>query len=145
MAAPAAKPITSQFKLQAPGGQATPAPPIGPALGQNGVNPGQFIQQFNDATRELNGKVVTVVVTVYQDRSFTFEVKSPPAAVLICEAAGIPKGSGEPNKNKVGKITKDQVEAIAKEKYADLNAGSMEAACRIIEGSCRSMGVVVEG
>ncbi|MBI1372219.1 MAG: 50S ribosomal protein L11 [Phycisphaera sp.] len=140
-----AKQITSQFKLQAPGGQATPAPPIGPALGQNGVNPGQFIQQFNERTRELNGKKVTVVVTVYQDRSFEFEVKSPPAAVLILEAAGVPKGSGEPNKNKVGKITMAQVEAIAKEKLEDLNAGSLEAACRTIMGGCRSMGVVVEG
>jgi large subunit ribosomal protein L11 len=136
---------TKSFKLQAPGGSATPAPPIGPALGQHGVNPGQFIQQFNERTRELKGKVVTVVVNVYQDRSFDFEVKSPPASVMVKDAAGIAKGSGVPNKDKVGKITKAQVEAIAKEKMPDLNAGSLEAACRVIEGTARSMGVTVEG
>ena len=140
-----AKQVVTVFKLQAPGGKATPAPPIGPALGQNGVNPGQFIQQFNDRTRELNGKVVTVVVSVYQDRSFDFEVKSPPAAVLVKDAAGIEKGSGEPHINKVGKITRAQVEAIANEKLVDLNAGTLESACRMIEGTARSMGVTVEG
>ena len=138
-----AKTITTKFKLQAPGGMATPAPPIGPALGQHGVNPGQFVQQFNAASASMKGKVCTVVITVYSDRSFSFELKSPPAAALIKEAAGIPKGSGVPNKEKVGKITKKQVEAIAKEKLPDLNVQTIEAACRIVEGSARSMGVVV--
>lgn len=140
-----AKQIQTSFKLQAPGGQATPAPPIGPALGQHGVNPGQFIQQFNDRTRELNGKVVTVVVNVYQDRSFDFEVKSPPAAVMIKDAAGIAKGSGVPHTEKVGNLTRAQVEAIANEKMPDLNANDLDAACKVIEGTCRSMGVTVEG
>jgi large subunit ribosomal protein L11 len=139
-----AKQVVKQFKIQAPGGQATPAPPIGPALGQNGVNPGQFIQQFNAATAQFNGKVVGCVITVYQDRSFTFEIKSPPAAVLIKDAAGLDKGSGEPNKNKVGKITDEQLAAIAQEKMEDLNAADLDAAKRIIAGTARSMGVTVE-
>lgn len=141
----AKKEITAQFKLMAPGGKATPAPPLGPVLGANGVNPGQFIQQFNAATGQLNGKVVGCVVTVYNDRSFTFEIKSSPASVLIAEAAGVQKGSGEPNKNKVGKITKAQVRKIAEEKFADMNSGSIETAMRVIEGTARSMGVTVEG
>lgn len=140
-----AKKIEKQFKIMAPGGQATPAPPIGPALGANGINPGQFIQAFNDRTRELNGKVVGCVITVYHDRSFDFEIKSSPAAVLIRDAAGIEKGSGTPNTEKVGNLTTEQVRAIAEEKMADLNAGSVEAAMRIIEGTARSMGVTVEG
>ncbi len=140
-----AKQVVNTLKIQAPGGQATPAPPIGPALGQVGVNPGQFITAFNERTRELNGKVVGCVITVYNDRSFDFEIKSPPAAVLIKDAAGVEKGSGEPNKNKVGKITREQVEAIAKEKMDDLNSLSLDAACRVIEGTARSMGVSVEG
>ena len=141
-----AKKVLKTFKIMAPGGSATPAPPIGPALGANGVNPGQFIQQFNERTRELNGKVVGCVVTVYNDRSFEFELKSSPAAVLVLEAAGIEKGSGEPNKNKVGQITKSQARQIAEEKMADLNAGSVESGARMIEGTARSMGVtVVEG
>ncbi len=139
-----AKQAVTSFKLQAPGGQATPAPPIGPALGQHGVNPGQFIQQFNDRTSKLNGKIVTVVVTVFNDRSFDFEVKSPPAAVMIKDAAGIAKGSGVPHKEKVGNLSRDQVEAIAKEKLPDLNATTMEAACKMIEGTARSMGVEIE-
>lgn len=139
-----AKRVTKQFKIMAPGGKATPAPPIGPALGANGINPGQFIQAFNDRTRELNGKVVGCLITVYHDRSFEFEIKSSPAAVLIKEAAGVSAGSGTPHTHKVGKITKAQVEAIAKEKEKDLNAGSIEAAMRIIEGTARSMGVTVE-
>lgn len=139
-----AKRITKQFKIMAPGGKATPAPPIGPALGANGINPGQFIQAFNDRTRDLNGKVVGCVITVYHDRSFDFEIKSSPAAVLIKDAAGLEKGSGTPNTDKVGKITKAQLEEIAKEKVKDLNAGSVEAAMRIIEGTARSMGVTVE-
>jgi large subunit ribosomal protein L11 len=142
----AKKEVTAQFKIMAPGGQATPAPPLGPVLGANGVNPGQFIQQFNAATGALNGKVVGCVITVYKDRSFEFVIKSSPASVLIKEAAGVQKGSGEPNSNKVGKITKTQVEAIAKEKMEDLNAASVESAMRVIEGTARSMGVtVVEG
>ena len=128
----------------APGGQATPAPPLGPALGGAGVNPGQFVQQFNAATQNVKGKIVGCVVTVYSDRSFTFEIKSSPASVLIKEKAKLEKGSGEPNKNKVGKLKRADLEAIAKEKMNDLNAGSMDAAVRIIEGQCRSMGVVVE-
>ncbi len=140
-----AKQITTQFKIQAPGGQATPAPPIGPALGQHGVNPGQFIQQFNDRTKHLNGQVVGCVITVFQDRTFDFEIKSPPAAVLIKDAAGIAKGSGVPNKDKVGTITKSQVREIAEKKIADLNAVNLEAADRIVEGTARSMGVTVEG
>ena len=140
-----AKQVVKQFKVLAPGGQATPAPPLGPALGANGVNPGQFIQSFNEKTRELNGKVVGCIITVYQDRSFDLEIKSSPAAVLIREAAGIDKGSGEPNSNKVGSITSDQVRAIAEEKMPDLNAGTVESAMRIIEGTARSMGVTVQG
>lgn len=142
----AKKEVVNKIKIMAPGGKATPAPPLGPALGGAGLNPGQFVQQFNAATAKLNGKVVGCVITIYNDRSFSFEIKSSPAAVLIREAAKIEKGSGVPNKDKVGKLTKTQVEAIAKEKMADLNAGSMAAAMRIIEGQCRNMGVtVVEG
>jgi len=140
----AKKEITEQFKITAPGGQATPAPPLGPVLGAKGVNPGQFIQQFNAATAALNGKVVGCVVTVYSDRSFTFEIKSSPASVLIKEAAGIEKGSGEPNKEKVGTITRDQVRKIVEEKQADLNSTSIESGMRVIEGTARSMGVLVE-
>lgn len=140
----AKKEIKSTFKIMAPGGSATPAPPLGPVLGANGVNPGQFIQQFNAKTAALKGKIVGCVVTVYTDKSFVFEVKSSPASVLIKERAKIEKGSGVPNKTKVGKIKRADVEAIAKEKMADLNAGSMQAAMRIIEGQARSMGVLVE-
>ena len=140
----AQKAMTSQ-KIMAPGGQATPAPPLGPALGAAGVNPGQFIQQFNDKTRDLNGKVVGCVITVFEDRSFEFEIKSSPASVLIKEAAKIDKGSGEPHVNKVGTITMDQCRAIAQEKMEDLNAHDVDAAGRIIAGTARSMGVDVEG
>ena len=141
----AKKEVVKSFKIMAPGGQATPAPPLGPALGGAGVNPGQFVQQFNAATQNVKGKIVGCVVTVYSDRSFSFEIKSSPASVLIKEKAKLEKGSGEPNKNKVGKLKRADLEAIAKEKMNDLNAGSMDAAVRIIEGQCRSMGVVVEG
>lgn len=141
----AKKQVVKSFKIQAPGGQATPAPPIGPALGQHGVNPGQFIQQFNERTRPLNGKVVSVVINVYADRSFDFEVKSPPASVMIKDAAGVAKGSGVPNKDKVGKITRDQLRAIASEKLVDMNSHTVEAAMRVIEGTAKSMGVTVEG
>jgi large subunit ribosomal protein L11 len=141
----AKKEVIDRFKIQAPGGSATPAPPLGPVLGAKGVNPGQFIQKFNAATAALKGKVVGCVVTVYNDRTFDFEIKSSPAAVLIREAAKIEKGSGVPNKEKVGKITKEQCKKIAQEKMADLNAASIEAAMRIVEGQARSMGVTVEG
>lgn len=140
-----AKKVVKQFKIMAPGGKATPAPPIGPALGANGINPGQFIKDFNDRTRELNGKVVGCLITVYQDRSFSFEIKSSPAAVLIREAAGAEKGSGTPNTVKVGKITREQVRKIAQEKMPDLNSSSVETAMKVIEGTARSMGVTVEG
>ncbi len=140
-----AKRIVKQLKIVAPGGQATPAPPLGPALGAAGVNPGQFIQLFNDRTKNLDGKVVGCLVTIYHDRTFDIEIKSSPAAVLIKEAAGIEKGSGVPNTEKVGTITKDQLRAIAQEKFDDLNAGSVDAAMRVIEGTARSMGVTVEG
>jgi large subunit ribosomal protein L11 len=140
-----AKKIIKQFKIMAPGGKATPAPPLGPVLGANGINPGQFIQQFNANTSKLNGKVVGCIVTVYHDRTFEFEIKTSPEAVLILDAAKVEKGSGKPNTEKVGKITKAQVKAIAEEKIKDLSAGSIEAAMRIIEGTARSMGVTVEG
>ena len=141
----AKKEITTQFKIQAPGGKATPAPPIGPALGANGVNPGQFITQFNDATKSLNGKVVGCVITVYKDRTFSFEIKSPPAAVMIKDVAGIEKGSGVPNKDKVAKLTAEQVKGIAEEKAKELTGHSVEAMMRTIAGTARSMGVTVEG
>lgn len=139
------KEIAIQFKIQAPGGQATPAPPIGPALGQHGVNPGQFIQQFNERTRPLNGKIVSCVITVFKDRSFDFEVKSPPATVLIKEAAGIAKGSPTPHTEKVGTVNREQLEAIAKEKVKEMTGHSIEAMMKTIAGTARSMGVTVEG
>ena len=138
-----AKEITTKIKLQAPGGQATPAPPIGPALGQHGVNIGQFVSQFNERTREFNGTIVPVVISVYSDRSFTFEVKSPPAAVLLKQAAEVAKGSGTPNKEKIGKVTHAQVRKIAETKFKDLNAYDLEHADRIIRGTARSMGIEV--
>jgi len=137
------KEVMVKIKLQAPGGQATPAPPIGPALGQHGVNIGQFVSQFNERTKELNGTTVPVVITVYTDKSFTFEVKSPPAAVLLKQAAGVAKGSGTPNKEKVGKVTAEQVRQIAQTKSKDLNAYSLDKAEKIIRGTARSMGVEV--
>ena len=139
-----AKEVAVTIKLQAPGGQATPAPPIGPALGQHGVNIGQFVSQFNERTKDLNGMTVPVVLNVYADKSFDFIVKSPPAAVLLKQEAGIAKGSGEPNKEKVGKITKKQIRKITETKFNDLNAYSMEQADKIIEGTARSMGIEVE-
>jgi large subunit ribosomal protein L11 len=138
-----AKEIALKIKLQAQGGQATPAPPIGPALGQHGVNIGQFVSQFNERTKELNGTIVPVVITVYQDKSFTFEVKSPPAAVLLKQAAEIAKASAVPNKEKVGKVTAEQVRKIAQTKFKDLNAYDMEGAVKIIEGTARSMGIEI--
>jgi len=141
----AKKEITQVFKIMATGGAATPAPPLGPVLGSKGVNPGQFIQKFNAATQHVKGKVVGCIVTVYNDRSFAFEIKGSPASVLIKDAAKVEKGSGVPNKEKVGKITKAQVQAIAQAKMTDLNSHSIEAAMRVIEGTARSMGVTVEG
>lgn len=137
------KELLVKIKLQASGGQATPAPPIGPALGQHGVNIGQFVSQFNERTKELNGTTVPVVISVYTDKTFTFEVKSPPAAVLLKQAAGVAKGSGTPNKEKVGKVTAEQVRQIAQAKIKDLNAYSLEQAEKIIRGTARSMGVDV--
>ena len=139
-----AKQVEKVFKILAPGGKATPAPPIGPALGANGVNPGQFITAFNDRTKDLNGKIVGCVITVYNDRSFDFEIKASPAAVLIRNALNIEKGSGVPNVTKVGKLTQDQLRAIAEEKMPDLNSATVESAMRVIAGTARSMGVDVE-
>jgi len=138
-----AKQIVTKIKLQCPGGQATPAPPVGPALGQHGVNIGQFVQQFNDRTKDQAGTIIPVEITVYTDRTFEFILKSPPAAVLLKQAAGIVVGSGEPNKTRVGRVSRAQVRDIADRKRADLNAGSPEAAMRIIEGTARSMGIEI--
>jgi large subunit ribosomal protein L11 len=138
-----AKKVTGQIKLQIPGGQANPAPPVGPALGQRGVNIMEFCKAFNAKTQDQKGVIIPVIITVYSDRSFTFITKTPPASVLLFKAAKVEKGSGEPNKNKVGKVTKKQVEEIAKLKMPDLNAGSVEAAMRTIEGTARSAGITV--
>ncbi len=138
-----AKEIAVKIKLQAKGGQATPAPPIGPALGQHGVNIGQFVSQFNERTKEMNGTIVPVVITVYADKSFTFEVKSPPAAVLLKQVAAVAKGSGVPNKEKVGEVSAAQVRQIAETKFKDMNAYDLEQADKIIRGTARSMGIDV--
>lgn len=138
-----AKKVVGQIKLQIPGGQANPAPPVGPALGQRGVNIMEFCKAFNAKTQDSKGTVIPVIITVYSDRSFTFITKTPPASVLLFKAAKIEKGSGEPNKTKVGKVTKKQVEEIAKLKMPDLNAGSVEAAMRTIAGTARSAGLTV--
>ncbi len=138
-----AKKITGYIKLQIPGGKANPSPPVGPALGQHGVNIMEFCKAFNAKTQADEGTIIPVVITVYADRSFTFVTKTPPASVLIMKALGIEKGSGVPNKNKVGKLTKDQVAEIAKKKMPDLNAASLEAAMNTIEGTARSMGIEI--
>lgn len=138
-----AKEVAVTIKLQAPGGQATPAPPIGPALGQHGVNIGQFVSQFNERTRDMNGTIVPVVITVFADKSFTFEVKSPPAAVLLKQSAEIAKGSGIPNREKVGKVSAEQVRKIAETKLKDLNAYDLEKAEKIIRGTAQSMGIEI--
>jgi len=140
-----AKEITGKIKLQCPAGQATPAPPVGPALGAHGVPIGEFVNQFNAATQDKRGMIIPVVVTVYKDRSFTLEYKSPPAAVLLRKAAGVEKGAGAVGTQIVGAVTPDQVREIAEIKMADLNASSVEAAMRIIEGTARSMGIEVGG
>ncbi len=136
--------VTGIIKLQIPAGKATPAPPVGPALGQHGVNIGAFTKEFNERTKNDNGLTIPVVITVYADRSFTFVTKSPPAAVLLKKACNIEKGSGVPQRDKVAKITKSELQKIAETKMNDLNAGSMEAAISIIAGTARSMGIVVE-
>jgi large subunit ribosomal protein L11 len=142
----AKKKITAIIKLQCPAAKATPAPPVGPALGPHGVSAPQFVQQFNDKTKAMEaGLIIPVVITVYSDKSFTFILKTPPAAVLIKKAIGLAKGSGEPHKNKVGKLPKAKLEEIAKMKMADLSAVDVEGAMKIIAGTARSMGVEVEG
>jgi large subunit ribosomal protein L11 len=140
-----AKKVIGQIKLHIPAGKATPAPPVGPALGQHGVNIMDFCKAFNARTAKDGGILTPVLITVYQDHSYTFITKTPPASVLLAKAAGVAKGSGMPNRDKVGKVSRAQVEEIAKTKMPDLNAESMESAMRIIEGSARAMGIEVEG
>ncbi|MCK6472336.1 MAG: 50S ribosomal protein L11 [Planctomycetes bacterium] len=140
----AKKEVLAKVKLQCPAGGANPAPPVGPALSQHGVNIGDFVKRFNADTAKQKGMIIPVIVTVYRDKSIDMEYKSPPTAILLAKAAGVEKGSGEPNKNKVGSVTKAQVKEIAEKKGKDLNAGSIEAACRIVEGTARSMGIEVK-
>ena len=140
-----AKKVTGMIKLQIPAGAATPAPPVGPALGQAGVNIMDFVKNFNARTAAQTGLIIPVVITVYADRSYTFITKTPPAPILLLKAAGLDKGSGEPNKKKVGKVTKAQVEEIARTKMPDLNAATLETAIKTIEGTARSMGLEVQG
>ena len=140
-----AKKVKTQIKLQIEAGKATPAPPVGSTLGQHGVGIQDFVAQFNEATKEMMGDVIPVEITVYEDRSFTFKLRTPPASDLLRKAAKVAKGSGEPNKNKVGKVTKAQIREIAERKLPDLNARDVEAASKIIEGTARSMGIEVEG
>ncbi len=140
-----AKQVVGQAKFQVPGGSATPAPPVGTSLGKYGINLGQFVSAFNERTKEFNGTPIPVVVTVYSDRTFDFITKSPPAAALLKQAAGIASGSGEPNKKKVGKVTREQIDDICQKKMADLNARDLEHAARMIEGTARSMGLEIEG
>jgi large subunit ribosomal protein L11 len=140
-----AKVMTAKVKLQCPGGQATPAPPVGPALGQHGVNIGQFVTQFNDRTKEMKGTIIPVEITIYNDRTFEFITKSPPASVLLKQHAGVASGSPTPHKTKVGSVTLDQVRKIAETKFNDLNARDLDHACRIIAGTARSMGIEVKG
>ena len=139
----AKKQVVAEIKVQIPGGQATPAPPVGTALGPHGVNIGQFVQQFNERTREMAGTVVPVVITVYNDRSFEFIMKSPPAAVLLKQAAQIAKGASNPRKEKVGTVTQKQVREIAEKKIQDLNVADLDQACKVIAGTARSMGVAI--
>ena len=137
--------LVGQAKFQVPGGAATPAPPVGTSLGKFGINLGQFVSQFNERTREYNGTPIPVIVTVYSDRTFEFITKSPPASALLKQAAGIAKGAGVPNKDKVGKVTKAQIQDIVRKKFADLNTHDVEHAGRMIEGTARSMGIEVIG
>ena len=141
----AKKEVSAKIKLQIPGGQATPAPPVGPALGQHGVNIGQFVKQFNDRTKDQPGLVLPVIITVYKDRTFDFILKSPPASVLIKRAAQLAKGAATPGREKAGTVTRKQCEEIAKIKMEDLGAASVAAAVRMIEGTARSCGIAVEG
>mgnify|MGYP002397567110 CR=1 FL=1 len=138
-----AKKVKALIKLQCPAGKANPAPPVGPALGQHGVNIMDFVKQYNERTADQIGMIIPVEITVYEDRSFTFITKTPPAATLLLKEAGLPKGSGEPNTRKVGKITQDQIRKVAEIKMPDLNANDLDMAVRIIEGTARSMGLVV--
>lgn len=138
-----AKKVIAQIKLQVPAGKANPSPPIGPALGQHGVNIMDFCKTFNARTAQDEGTIIPVVITVYQDRTFTFVTKTPPAAVLLKQVAKIAKGAGDPKKDKVGKVTRSQLEEIAKKKMVDLNANDLDAACKIIAGTARSMGIEV--
>lgn len=140
-----AKTIKTIVKLQLPGGKATPAPPVGPALGQHGLNIGEFVTKFNAATKDKSGEITPVEITVFADRTYTFILKTPPAAELLKKAAGIEKGSGDPLRTKVGSITKAQIREIAEKKMPDLNAASVEAAMRIIEGTARNMGLDIKG
>ncbi|MBN1540508.1 50S ribosomal protein L11 [candidate division KSB1 bacterium] len=140
-----AKKVIGTIKLQIPAGNANPSPPVGPALGQHGVNIMEFCKAYNARTQDKQGLIIPVIITVYQDHSFTFITKTPPAAVLLLKAAGLDKGSGEPNRNKVGKVTREQVRTIAESKMQDLNANDVEAAMRMVEGTARSMGLLVEG
>jgi large subunit ribosomal protein L11 len=140
-----ARKVVGTFKLLLKAGEATMAPPVGPAFGQRGLNGMEFVKQFNARTAKMAGMLVPVVVTYYSDKSFTFVVKSPPASVLLMKAAGVEKGSSEPNRVKVGKVTRAQLEEIARQKMADLNCDSLESAVRMLEGTARSMGIVVEG
>lgn len=140
-----AKKVTGYIKLQVPAGKANPSPPVGPALGQHGVNIMQFVKEFNSRTADQIGMIIPVVITVYADRSFSFITKTPPAAVLLLKAAGVPKGSGEPNKTKVGTVTEEQIREIARTKLPDLNTDSEESAYRTVAGTARSMGLVIQG
>jgi large subunit ribosomal protein L11 len=139
-----AKSVKTILKLQIPAGAANPAPPVGPALGQHGINIAQFCQQFNEATKEMTGNIIPAEITVYEDRTFEFKLKTPPASDLLRKAAGIEKGSGDPLKKKAGKVTKEQIREIAEKKMADLNANDIEAAMKIVEGTARSMGIEVK-
>jgi large subunit ribosomal protein L11 len=140
-----AKKVQALIKLHVPGGQANPAPPVGPALGQHGLKIMDFCKAFNDTTKDKQGLILPVVITVYEDRTFTFKIKSPPSSILLKKACGIAKASGEPNKEKIGKIKRKQLEEIAKEKMKDLNARDLESAVKIIEGTAKSMGIEIEG
>jgi len=138
------KPIKTIIKLQIPAGKANPAPPVGPALGQHGINIGDFVNQFNSATKDMGNDIIPVEITVYEDRSFDFKMKTPPASDMLRKAAGVEKGSGKPPAQKVGKVTKAQIKEIAERKMEDLNANDIDAAMKIIEGTARSMGIAVE-